>query len=109
MTEKASARLPILKRLVFAGILACALVVFFVSLARRETPTEKEIKRLLAELRAAGEPIDTQDLLRMFPDPSTGEDAELLFARAFAIATNNTALGSTPSIMSGGVRVKGPN
>ena len=103
MTGTTSSHLSILRRLLSAGIIGCALVVFFVWLATRETAAEKEISRLLAELRAAGEPIDAQDLARLFPDPSPEEDAAILFSGAFNIATNNSSPGSTPFIMSGSV------
>jgi len=86
--------------LLVAG-LSCSLVAVLVWAAVRETATEKEIKRLLAELRAAGEPIDAQDLSRTFPDPPPEEDAQVLFANAFDIASNNPAPGSTPLVMSG--------
>jgi hypothetical protein len=88
------------KRVLLVAGLACSVVVVLVWAAMRETATEKEIKRLLAELRAAGEPLDAQDLARLFPDPPPEEDAEVLFARAFIIASNNPAPGSTPLVMS---------
>ncbi|HMJ88539.1 MAG TPA: hypothetical protein VK530_01920 [Candidatus Acidoferrum sp.] len=68
--------------------------------ARRETKTEKQIKQRLAELRAAGEPITTEDLAKRFPDPPPEEDASLLYAEAFGVATNNNVRPKmTPAIM----------
>ena len=103
MTGQTSSRLRTGKRLLLVAGLACSLVVVLVWAAVRETAAEKEIKRLLAELRTAGEPLDAQDLARMFPDPRPEEDAEVLFANAFNIASNNPAPGSTPLVMSGNI------
>src|SRR5688572_6949709 len=103
MTGQTSSRLRSGKRLLLVAGLACSLVAVLVWAAVRETATEKEIKRLLAELRAAGEPLDPQDLSRLFPDPPPEEDAEVLFATAFNIASNNPAPGSTPLVMSGNI------
>jgi len=101
MTGQTSSRLRSGKRPLLVAGLSCSLVVVLVWAAVREPAAEKEIKRLLAELRAAGEPLDAQDLSRMFPDPPPEEDAAVLFAKALIIASNNPAPGSTPLVMSG--------
>jgi hypothetical protein len=103
MTGQTSSRLRSGKRPLLVAGLSCSLVVVLVWAAVRETAAEKEIKRLLAELRAAGEPLDAQDLARMFPDPPPEEDAAVLFAKALIIASNNPAPGSTPLVMSGNI------
>jgi len=81
-----------------AVIVAGTIVALIVWAVARETTVEKQIKLELAELRAAGEPIDAQDLARMFPDPPPEEDAALLFAKAFDIATNNRVSGLVPIV-----------
>jgi len=70
-------------------------------LGTRETALDKEITRRLAELRASGEPIDAQDLARLFPDPPPGEDALLLLGNALSFAVDHHPPASTPLIMSG--------
>ncbi len=67
----------------------------------RETALDQEITRRLAELRASGEPIDAQDLERLFPDPPPGEDALLLLSNAMSFAVDHPPPASTPLIMSG--------
>lgn len=103
MTSQTSLRLPTGRSLLLVAGLVSLLVAALVWVTTRETAAEKEIRRLLAELRAAGEPIESQDLARSFPDPSPEEDAAALFAKAFVVASNYPAPGSTPLVMSGGI------
>ncbi len=68
-------------------------------LGTRETAQDKEIKRLLAELRASGEPIDAQDLARLFPNPPPHEDAGKLLTNILVFAVNNRLPASTPVVI----------
>ncbi len=72
--------------------------VLLVWAARRESKTEKLIKQRLAELKASGEPITTDDLANRFPDPTPANDALPIYAAAFAIATNNRVPTATPIV-----------
>jgi hypothetical protein len=90
------AMLPARKRILIVGCLLAAGACLIVWLARRESATEKEIKRQLSALRAAGEPTTAQDLARMFPDPPPEEDASLLFGPVFNIVTNTRSRPDNP-------------
>jgi len=84
---------------VFYGALFVVVVgVLLVWAARRESKTEKLIKQRLAELKASGEPITTDDLANRFPDPTPANDALPIYAAAFAIATNNRVPTATPIV-----------
>ena len=85
--------------------LAGAAVLFiFIALlwwsGTRESPLDKEITRRLAELRASGEPIDAQDLARLFPNPPPSEDAGELLTNILVFALDHPPPASTPIIMS---------
>lgn len=81
--------------LVFVGLtcVACSLLVWA---AARETAADREIQRIIDELRARGEPIDARDLDRLFPDPPATHDAHLVFAAAAAITSNAPSLNGVP-------------
>jgi hypothetical protein len=54
-----------------------------------EAAARKKIARRLAELRAAGVAITAADLAERFPDPPDSDNAELLLAADFLVATNS--------------------
>lgn len=66
----------------------------------RVSPLDKEIARRLSELRATGEPVDSQDLARFFPNPPPSENAGLLLTNLLAFATNNRLPAATPVVIS---------
>jgi len=85
------------RRIVSALALASALVAGLVWAANRESPEQQKINRLLADLRAAGVPLDPADFARLYPD--TGHpDANIIFAKAFDLATNNPAPANLPMV-----------
>ena len=83
------------------GLALLALTALLWWLGTRETAMDKEITRRLTELRDSGEPIDAQDLARLFPDPPPNEDALLLLSNAMSFAGDHHPPASTPIIMSG--------
>jgi hypothetical protein len=89
-------------RLMAIGIAAAWVIVALLFwAATRETATEKLINQRLAELRAAGEPLDAAALAKMLPLPPPELDADILLKDALAFAHTNRAPGITPIIMSG--------
>jgi hypothetical protein len=86
--------------LLMGALMMAALLIWG---AWRDSGTEKAIKEKLAGMRAAGEPIDAQDLTRMFPDPPPGEDTLTVFAAPFMIATNVGPIGPVPAMSSAGI------
>jgi hypothetical protein len=64
----------------------------------RESPLDKEITRRLAELRASGEPINAQDLARLFPNPPPSEDAGVLLTNILAFAADNRPPAASPIV-----------
>ena len=68
--------------------------------ATRESPLDREINRRLAELRAAGEPVDAAGFARLFPNPSPPEDAGMLLTNILAFAEKNRLPASTPVVIS---------
>ena len=80
---------------------AAVLLIFIALLwwsGTRESPLDKEITRRLAELRASGEPIDAQDLARLFPNPPPSEDAGVLLTNILAFAEENAPPLASPIV-----------
>lgn len=71
---------------------------FFWWAARRETAAEREIQRLLAELRAVGEPVNAADLARLFPNPSAAEDAGTWLTNILVFAADNRPPAASPIV-----------
>ena len=69
--------------------------------ATRESPLDREINRRLAELRAAGEPVDADGMQKLFPNPPSTRDAGLLLTNLLLFAQNNPPPPDTPIIISG--------
>jgi hypothetical protein len=68
--------------------------------ATRESPLDREITRRLAELRAAGEPVDSVGMHKHFPNPASNHDAGLLLTNVLLFAQNNPPPADTPIIIS---------
>jgi hypothetical protein len=68
--------------------------------ATRESPLDREINRRLAELRAAGEPVDAAGFARLFPNPPPSEDAQALLTNILAFSEKNRPPASTPVVIS---------
>src|SRR5215218_6786945 len=91
-----------ISRWALAIILAGGLIAtLFVWANHRRARDGKLIDLKLAQLRAAGEPIDAEALARMFPTPPPELDAALLLKQAIPFIVANPAPGNTP-ILTGG-------
>ena len=89
------------RRWLVIGVAAAILAALLVWAANRETATAKLIDQRLAELRAAGEPLDSAALAKILPLPPPELDATVLLKDALAFAHTNRAPGLTPIVMSG--------
>ena len=87
------------RRLWLTGLITLLIVTsLLVWAGRRETAAEKEIQRVLAELRASGEPVGASDLARLFPNPPPTEDAGERLTNILAFATNNRPPAASPIV-----------
>jgi hypothetical protein len=97
------------RRLLVVACVPAVLSILLAWAAMRRTAEDKEIDRLLAGLRAAGEPLNAEDLARLFPDPSPKQDGQLIYKNAMSFATNYPLPGGAPLILSplptGGKRI----
>ena len=65
---------------------------------RRETAAEKEIQRVLAELRASGEPVSAADLALLFPNPAANENAGEILTNILAFALDHRPPAASPIV-----------
>lgn len=85
----------------FASLAVAALATWILWAALHKSAAEQHVERLLAGLRASGAPVTSKELARLFPDPGPEQDASVLYAAAFDIATNTAFAGGAPFISSG--------
>jgi len=90
------------RRWLWGGLaLGVAMAGLLVWAAKRETKLDRAINQKLAELRAAGEPVDAASLARVFPAPPPELDAMPLTNTVFPFVRAHAAPGASPIIGGG--------
>src|SRR5688572_8318996 len=78
------------------AVVAALTAVLWSWVSLRESATEKEIRTELVKLRASGEPTTATELVRLFPNPPSAEDAHLVFGPVFNMVTNSRSRPPNP-------------
>jgi hypothetical protein len=88
----------------FALVSVFALIVIALAgwlwIKHQRAAMERAITQRLDTIRTRGEPASSGDLARLFPDPPTNANGEILFAQIFAVSTNLRGSGDLPIISS---------